>query len=81
MGDFKPRYSGPHCSGICVCGHSWERHHLGVVMNEEFYAATGESYVPQECEFFGFNETGGLELANGKWVDHCQHYKDRGVTV
>ena len=76
----KGRYSGPGRVGICICGHSWEYHHLGVVMNQEYGDATGEAYVPQECEFFGFNETGGLKYEGGDWVDHCQRYKDQGDT-
>jgi hypothetical protein len=74
MSEYQPRYSGPHRIGICRCGHSWEDHHLGVVMNREYGEATGEAYVPQECEFFGFNETGGLD-ADGN--NHCQQYKDQ----
>jgi len=70
------RYSGPGRSGMCVCGHSWKDHHLGVVLNEEYYAATQEAYVPQECEFFGFDETGGLD-AEGK--EHCQRYRDSAL--
>jgi hypothetical protein len=72
----EPRYSGPNRSGICVCGHSWEDHHLGIVMNKEYRRDTNEAYVPQECEHFGFNETGGLECVNGKWINHCQNYRD-----
>jgi hypothetical protein len=73
---FEPRYSGPNRSGICVCGHSWEDHHLGIVMNEEYRNDTHEAYLPQECEHFGFNETSGLEFVDGKWVNHCQNYRD-----
>ncbi len=73
MSDWQPRYSGPNRSGICVCSHSWDDHHLGIVMNPAYIDATGESYIPQECEFFGFNETGGLD-DNGH--DHCFQYKD-----
>ena len=71
--NWKPRYSGPERSGICKCGHSWEIHHLGCVMNSEYFELTQESYVPEECEFFGFNETGGLD-AEGN--NHCQRYRD-----
>jgi len=73
---WEPRYSGPNRSGICKCGHSWEEHHLGVVMNQDYSKQTGEAYVPQECEHFGFNEVGGLEYVDGKWIDHCQDYRD-----
>lgn len=70
---YEPRYSGPNRSGICICGHSWESHHLGIVMNSEYAEATNEAYVPQECEFFGFNEMGGLDAEGNK---HCSSYKD-----
>ena len=70
---YTPRYSGPNRSGICVCGHSWESHHLGMVMNLEYYEQTKEPYLPQECEVFGFNELGGLD-ADGE--PHCFGYVD-----
>lgn len=74
MNVYVPRYSGPTRTGICVCGHSWEEHHLGCVMNTEYLEATKEAYVPEECEHFGFNETGGLD-AEGR--DHCHSYQDQ----
>ncbi len=74
--EYYPRYSGPGKSGICVCGHTWEQHHLGVVLNEPFRLATGEAYVPQECEAFGFNETGGYG-PDGE-PHHCDGYRDAG---
>ena len=70
---YEPRYSGPNRSGTCVCGHRWEDHHLGIVMNSVYAEATNESYAPQECEFFGFNEMGGLDAEGNK---HCNNYKD-----
>ena len=42
-------------------------------MNPEYLKATGESYSPQECEFYGANEKGGLG-PNGE--DHCHSYVD-----
>lgn len=76
--NYKPRYSGPNRSGICVCGHSWEEHHLGVVMDMEYARSTGEGYLPQECEAYGFNEAGGMVFnkASGLWEDHCFSYRD-----
>lgn len=74
----EPRYSGPNRTGICKCGHSWQDHHLGVVMNLEYAETTGEAYLPQECEAYGFNEVGGLQFVAGKWIDHCHSYKDQG---
>ena len=78
-GSINARYSGLGKSGICICGCRWDEHHLGIVMNEEYRTTTGESYVPQECEAFGFNEHGGMKYENGEWINHCQAYKDRGV--
>lgn len=67
-------YNKRYPSGMCVCGHSWERHHLGVVMKQEYVEQTGEAYIPQECEAFGFNEMGGLDR-EGK--THCHAYLDK----
>ncbi len=70
MTKWHPRYSGPNRSGICVCGHTWDTHHLGCVLNVDYAKATGEAYVPQECEedqFEGYVPPGGCA---------CGHYKD-----
>ena len=67
------KYSGPKRSGVGVCGHPWDEHHLGVVLREEYRDDTGEAYIPEECEHFGFNEMGGLD-AYGK--EHCWGYRD-----
>ena len=76
---YTPRYSGPNRSGVCKCGHPWEEHHLGIVMNREYYEQTGEMYVPEECEHYGFNEVGGkMPDKDGNWVDHCFRYEDKG---
>jgi hypothetical protein len=66
-------------TGTCVCGHSWEDHHLGMIMNAELWAwlqATYPNhppYVPQECEAYGSNEAGGLDPEGN---DHCHFYKE-----
>lgn len=77
---WKARYSGPECSGTCKCGHRWDRHHLGIVMNQNYAETTKEGYVPQECEFYGCNEAGGLRLNDetGEWEEHCSYYEDAG---
>ena len=72
----KPRYSGPGATGVCVCGHRWDNHHLGIVMNMDYRDATGEGYLPEECEFYGFNETGGLDQDGNP---HCDRYRDSGL--
>lgn len=59
----KAIYSGSNRSGICVCGHRWDEHHLGVVARSEATEPDGgpEGYIPQECEHFEFDEIGGLD--------------------
>lgn len=67
-------------SGVCVCGHSYEDHHLGLIMNSEILAEIREQepnhppYLPQECEYFGCNETGGLDTDGNI---HCDNYQDK----
>lgn len=77
----EPRYSGPGKTGICKCGCSWEDHHLGVVLNQDYRAATGEAYLPDECEAFGFNEVSGMKYneTTKQWENHCQRYEDSGI--
>ena len=35
-------------------------------------------YIPEECEFYGFNERGGLDADGNK---HCGQYKDKNLTA
>jgi hypothetical protein len=54
-------------SEMCVCGHRYDEHHI-------VYWRSGQA--ADECEFYGFNENGGLILdESGKWVDHCQRFR------
>ena len=75
-------YSGPSRSGICVCGHSWEEHHLGMVVRPGATKVKDgdwegrEGYIPQECEYYGNNEMGGLDESG---EGHCFGYVDRGT--
>jgi len=80
--EYKPKYSGPNCSGICVCGHSWQEHHLSIVMKEEYFEQTHEAYFPDECCAFGFNEAGGMKYneETGGWEVHCYSYRDSLLT-
>ena len=70
-------YSGEGRSGVCQCGHSWEDHHLGIILNEDYrqprHNGVVECYLPEECEYFGCNESGGLD-ADGN--EHCFGYRD-----
>lgn len=78
MTEFEPRYSGPNRSGICVCGCRWDKHHLGMVAKQEYVDQTGEVYIAQECESFGFNEVGGMAFdeETQTWEVHCFGYLD-----
>ena len=74
------RYSGPDRKGICVCGHKWVHHHLGIVVRPGATKVVSESgwqgregYIPQECEYFGSNEMGGLDVDGHV---HCFGYRD-----
>lgn len=63
-------------SGICKCGHSWEDHHLNIIMNEDTLKELPKDhppYFPEECEAYGSNEMGGLDEHGN---DHCQQYRD-----
>lgn len=68
---YKPKY---RYSGICLCGHSWDDHHLGMVCDPKYVAETGESYIPQECEYYGCNEGGGFDDEGNP---HCGGFVDR----
>ncbi len=59
-------------SGVCLCGHSYEEHHFSIVANSEASGTMGD-YLPKECEFFGFDENGGLDEDGN---EHCRHYVD-----
>ena len=74
----EPRYSGPNRSGICICGCSWEKHHLSCVMRQEYVDETGECYIPEECCAYGCNETGGMKYnkETEEYEDHCYGYRD-----
>lgn len=70
-------YSWTIVSGICKCGHSWEDHHLSMILNPDCLKELPEDhppYVPEECEFYGCNETGELDEHGN---DHCQNYRDK----
>lgn len=71
----KAIYSGPDRSGICVCGHSWQEHHLSIVVRPEAIETDDgrELYIPQECEHFGSNEMSGLDSEGNA---HCSGYRD-----
>ena len=39
-------YSGPDRKGICICGHKWDDHHLGVVLRIGANKVNSESENP-----------------------------------
>ncbi len=58
-----------HPDDLCVCGHRADDHHTS------FYIQSGID-VREECEYYGFNETGGMELDDDEgWIDHCQRFQ------
>ena len=70
---YKPQF----ISGMCRCGHPFDDHHLGMILNEDIFKqlpAGHPPYYAQECEAYGCNETGGLG-PDGE--PHCGHYIDR----
>lgn len=52
---------------MCVCGHTAEYHH------RSWFRGGGE--LIEECEYEGYNETGGMHQVGGKWVEHCQRFR------
>lgn len=73
--DVKPQI----ITGVCKCGHSWEDHHLGMILNKNYYEKLQEiapghpSYIADECEYYGCNETGGLDAEGNP---HCMRYEE-----
>jgi hypothetical protein len=54
---------------LCVCGHTLEDHHLS------HFAHAGGAVIAEECEFYGFNEFGGMiQDENGYWIRHCYRF-------
>ena len=56
-------------SAMCTCGHTLEDHH-------KWWLSDGSLFV-DECEFYGFNESGGMMPGpneNDSWVEHCQKF-------
>lgn len=54
---------------LCECGHFELDHHISWFRN-------GYKLV-EECEFFGSNETGGLEWKDATWSEHCQKFRKK----
>jgi hypothetical protein len=70
-------YPPQYFSGICRCGHAFEDHHLGLILNEDVLRdlpTAHPRYRAQECEYYDCNEGGGM---GPDGHDHCHHYVDR----
>lgn len=66
--DHKDPTSDHHLGPLCVCGHFELDHHRSWFSN-------GYKLV-EECEFYGFNESGGMEYTSeGRWIEHCQRFR------
>ena len=68
-----------HFTGTCICGHSWDDHHHGFILNPQALIDAGEEHrnvhgiLGEECEF---------DQCNGEYfVDdpcRCNNYEDVG---
>ena len=67
---------------VCTCGHTWEEHHHGFVMNPEYkdYPLNINSQIAQECEHNQVN--GDYFLNKGeKQYCMCSNFKPRARNV
>ena len=65
-------------TGTCRCGHRLEAHHNGGWLSAAYLATMPQGTRPlfgDECEYYGFNEEGGL---GPDLRVHCLRYVDRG---
>lgn len=75
----KPTYSGPGKTGMCVCGHRWDQHHLHIIMDCAIMDARKEGYIIGQCLAHGHNEAAGMMWNDeDEMVDHCHEYRDTG---
>ena len=66
---------------ICRCGHTWEDHHHGVVMNPLYfdYPLTIRGCIAQECEY---NQRYGVySPKKGEKPCKCNNFKPRAHNV
>lgn len=67
---------------VCTCGHKWEEHHHGVVLNPKYfsYPLTINGLIAQECEHNQVN--GDYFLNRGeKSFCRCNGFKPRARNV
>lgn len=60
-------------SGMCICGHSYNQHHLMMCATQEAADAVGAPSVPGACLAYGCNEMEGLDKDGNP---HCFQYVD-----
>jgi hypothetical protein len=66
---------------VCWCGHTWEDHHHGCVMNPEYfdYPLTIRGCIAQECEY---NQRYGVYTPKkGEKACDCPNFKPRAHNV
>lgn len=52
---------------VCVCGHPISEHH------RSWFPGGGQ--LIEECEAYGFNDNGGMQYVDGRWVEHCYRFR------
>lgn len=64
----------------CKCGHIWEEHHHGVVMNPKYatYPLTINGLIAQECEH---DQVNGQYFVNRAKACQCNGFKPRALNV
>jgi hypothetical protein len=66
-------------TGICVCGHKWEEHHISCILNAEALENMRQSFrsvdgcLGDECEATQFE---GFQFKKPEC--HCSMYWDKG---
>ena len=67
---------------ICYCGHIWEEHHHGCVMNQEYFdhPLTIQGLMAQECEHNQVNGSYFLDKGEKGYCE-CQNFKPRAYYV
>lgn len=67
---------------VCYCGHKWEEHHHGVVMNPNYatYPLNIHGLIAQECEHNQVNGEYFLNRGEKKFC-RCDGFKPRARNV
>lgn len=67
---------------VCRCGHLWEEHHHGCVMNPKYdtYPLNITGLIAQECEHNQVNGEYFLNRGETKYC-HCNSFKPRSHNV